>query len=117
MPVALAAADACIAILKPIPMYDTVYPNKVFDYMAAGRPIVLAMQGVIRKVVEEAQAGIAVPPGDAQTLAGAIRFLADHPQEGHAMGLRGRQHVELHFNRPVLADQMERIMEKMVNKV
>ena len=117
MPVALAAADACIAILKPIPMYDTVYPNKVFDYLAAGRPIVLAMQGVIRKVVEEAQAGIAVPPGDAQTLAGAIRFLADHPQEGHAMGLRGRQHVELHFNRPVLADQMERIMEKMVNKV
>lgn len=117
MPVALAAADACIAILKPIPMYDTVYPNKVFDYMAAGRPIVLAMQGVIQKVVEEAQAGIAVPPGDAQTLAGAIRFLADHPQEGHAMGLRGRRHVELHFDRPVLADQMERIIEKMVNKV
>ncbi|MBU0512184.1 MAG: glycosyltransferase family 4 protein, partial [Chloroflexi bacterium] len=35
---ALAAADACIAILKPIEMYKTVYPNKVFDYMAAGRP-------------------------------------------------------------------------------
>ncbi len=86
MPVALAAADACIAILKPIPMYDTVYPNKVFDYMAAGRPIVLAMQGVIRKVVEEAQAGIAVPPGDAQALAEAIQFLADHPQEGRANG-------------------------------
>lgn len=117
MPGALAAADACIAILKPIPMYDTVYPNKVFDYMAAGRPIVLAMQGVIQKVVEEAQAGIAVPPGDAQILAGAIRFLANHPQEGHAMGLRGRRHVELHFNRPVLADQMERLMEQMVNKV
>jgi glycosyltransferase involved in cell wall biosynthesis len=52
MPDVLAAANTCIAILKPIPLYATVYPNKVFDYMAAGRPVVLAMEGVIKKVVE-----------------------------------------------------------------
>jgi glycosyltransferase involved in cell wall biosynthesis len=117
MPDALAAANACIAILKPIPLYETVYPNKVFDYMAAGRPIVLAMQGVIREVIEEAQAGIAVFPGDADALAAAIRYLVEHPQEGSAMGLRGRRHVEHNFNRPTLADHMAHIMEKMVNKV
>jgi glycosyltransferase involved in cell wall biosynthesis len=39
MPDALAAADACLAILKPVPLYATVYPNKVFDYMVAGRPV------------------------------------------------------------------------------
>lgn len=117
MPSALAAANACIAILKPIPLYNTVYPNKVFDYMAAGRPIVLAMQGVIRKVVEEAQAGICVSPGDAHGLAEAIRFLVNHTQEGRAMGLRGRHHVELYFNRPALADKMGHIMEKIANKV
>src|SRR5690606_23751116 len=44
---ALAGSDACIAILKPIPLYATVYPNKVFDYMAAGRPVILAIDGVI----------------------------------------------------------------------
>ena len=38
MPAALAGADACLAILKPIEEYKTTYPNKVFDYMAAGRP-------------------------------------------------------------------------------
>jgi glycosyltransferase involved in cell wall biosynthesis len=53
---ALAAADACIAILKPIPLYATVYPNKVFDYMAAARPVILAIDGVIRQVVESVQA-------------------------------------------------------------
>ena len=37
MPNALAAADTCIAILKPLEEYKTTYPNKVFDYMAAGR--------------------------------------------------------------------------------
>ena len=46
----LAAADACVAILKPIEMYKTTYPNKVFDYMAAGRPVILVIDGVIRQV-------------------------------------------------------------------
>ncbi len=73
---ALAAADACIAILKPIPLYATVYPNKVFDYMAAGRPVVLAIDGVIREVVEAAEAGIFVPPGDPGALAAALETLA-----------------------------------------
>jgi glycosyltransferase involved in cell wall biosynthesis len=58
MPQVLASANACIAILKPIPLYATVYPNKVFDYMAAGRPVLLAIDGVIREVVESAGAGI-----------------------------------------------------------
>ena len=56
MPSALAAADACIAILKPVEMYKTTYPNKVFDYMAAGKPVILAIDGVIREVVENANA-------------------------------------------------------------
>ena len=46
---ALAGADACVAILKPIEMYKTVYPNKVFDYMAAGRPVLLAIDVVVRE--------------------------------------------------------------------
>ena len=45
IPAVIAAADACLAILKPIEMYKTTYPNKVFDYMAAGKPIVLAIDG------------------------------------------------------------------------
>ena len=39
IPIALAAADACIAILKPIEAYKTTFPNKVFDYMAAGKAV------------------------------------------------------------------------------
>ncbi len=39
----LASADACIAILKPIELYRTTYPNKVFDYMAAGKAVILAI--------------------------------------------------------------------------
>ncbi len=115
MPIALAAADACIAILKPIPLYATVYPNKVFDYMAAGRPVVLAMEGVIREVIESANSGIAIPPGDPTPLAEAIIYLADHPQDGIDMGLRGREYNRNHFDRPAQARKFGRIIEKMVD--
>jgi glycosyltransferase involved in cell wall biosynthesis len=115
MPEVLAAADACIAILKPIPIYSTVYPNKVFDYMAAGRPVVLAMEGVIRDVVETAEAGIAVPPGDPDALANALNYLADHPEERGNIGLKGHEYVKRHFNRIDQADKLGHIIENMVN--
>jgi glycosyltransferase involved in cell wall biosynthesis len=115
MPGALAAADACIAILKPIPLFATVYPNKVFDYMAAGRPVVLAMEGVIREVIESADSGIAIPPGDPAALAETIVYLAGHHQEGKNMGSRGRKYIENYFDRPAQAAKFAQIIEKMVN--
>ncbi len=113
---ALAAADACLAILKPIPLYGTVYPNKVFDYMAAGRPVILAIDGVIREVVEQAQGGVFVPPGDAAALSEAICRLADDPEEGRTMGANGRRYVEAHFDRPVLAERLAELVEEMGRK-
>ncbi|MEN6409803.1 MAG: glycosyltransferase family 4 protein [Anaerolineaceae bacterium] len=110
---ALAAADLCIAILKPLAMYATTYPNKVFDYMAAGRPVVLAIDGVIRKVVEEAGAGIFVPPGNAHALAQALRQLANDPQTRRRMGANGRSAIETHFSRVDLAQRLTELLEEM----
>lgn len=109
----LAAADACIAILKPIEMYRTTYPNKVFDYMAAGRPVILAIDGVIRQVVEEAQAGIFVPPGDSFALASAVGNLADNRQLAQSMGVSGRQAIETHYLRSLWTDQFMDIILAM----
>jgi glycosyltransferase involved in cell wall biosynthesis len=109
----LAASDCGIAILKPIPLYGTTYPNKVFDYMAAGRPVVLAIDGVIRKVVEEARAGVSVPPGDPQALADAVRALADDPSGARKMGSRGRIAVERDFGREEQSRELERLIRDM----
>jgi glycosyltransferase involved in cell wall biosynthesis len=119
MPAALAAADACIGILKPIPLYATVYPNKIFDYMAAGRPVVLAMAGVIRQVVVEAGAGLPVPPGDPVALAQAVMSLANDRAAAREMGLRGRRCIEERFDRPVIAARLAALVEQLssTNKV
>lgn len=116
VPSALAAADACIAILKPIEAYKTTYPNKVFDYMAAGRPIVLAIDGVIREAVEAAECGIFTQPGDPSALAEAIQTLASDKEKARQMGQKGRAYLEEHFNRAVISEKLVRLLEEMLNE-
>lgn len=106
----LAAADACLAILKPVELYKTTYPNKVFDYMAAGRPVLCAIDGVIREVVENANAGIFVQPGDPTSLAEGILNLYKSPDKTRLMGLNGREYVVRNFDRRTIASQMEQIL-------
>jgi glycosyltransferase involved in cell wall biosynthesis len=114
MAAALAGADACLAILKPIEEYKTTYPNKVFDYMASGRPVVLAIDGVIREVVEAAHCGVFAQPGDPAALAQAIRQLAADRAASRQMGLSGRLYLEQHFSRSAVAEKLAGLLEEMV---
>jgi glycosyltransferase involved in cell wall biosynthesis len=113
MPGVLAGADACIAILRPLEEYKRTYPNKVFDYMAAGRPVALAIDGVIREVVDNAGCGYFAQPGDPQALADAITRLAQDTIKARQMGLNGRTYLEEHFSREKVAAQLISLLEEM----
>ena len=110
----LAAADACIAILKPIEMYKTTYPNKVFDYMAAAKPVLLLIDGVIRQVVEAADCGTFISPDDPQALAEQIKIMHNDSVNTKQMGKNGRNYVEKHFNRAILAEKMEKVFTALL---
>ena len=110
MPNVLAAADACIAILKPIQEYKTTYPNKVFDYMAAGKPVLLAIDGVIRQVVEEANCGVFIEPGNPVALANAIISLFKDTSNAKKMGENGSEYLKQHFSRESIAQQLETVL-------
>jgi glycosyltransferase involved in cell wall biosynthesis len=114
IPAALAAADVCIAILKPLEEYKTTYPNKVFDYMAAGRPVVLAIDGVIREVVEAAGCGLFAQPGNPSALAEVIRKLASEPKQSRELGMRGREYLEENFSREKMAENLLGLLEEMI---
>lgn len=116
MGAALAGADACLAILKPLEAYKTTYPNKVFDYMAAGRPVILAIDGVIRQVVEAAGCGLFCEPGNAQALADAVLELAADRDAALRRGLSGRAYLEEHFSREVMAGKLEMLLVGMVKE-
>lgn len=105
----LAASDACLAILKPIELYKTTYPNKVFDYMAAGKPVICAIDGEIRKVVEAAGAGVYVEPGNADMLAGVFKNLAKDRPLCRRMGRAGRDYLNKYFERNQISKDFEKI--------
>ncbi|MCK5317359.1 MAG: glycosyltransferase family 4 protein, partial [Anaerolineales bacterium] len=107
----LVQADAGLAILLAVDAYRTTYPNKVFDYMAAGLPVVLAIDGVVRQVVEGAGAGLFAQPGDPEAIAEAVKRLAADPVLAEQLGKAGRRCVEGDFDREHLAAKMAFIME------
>ena len=111
----LAASDACVATLKNIQMFSMTYPNKIFDYMAAARPTILAIDGVIRDVVESAKGGIFVPPGDDAKLAEAARYLCEDRERAERMGRAARAFVVEHFNRHQQAADFVRLMRELAS--
>ncbi|MFN2453702.1 MAG: glycosyltransferase family 4 protein [Pyrinomonadaceae bacterium] len=115
MPEFINACDVGAAVLQNNPTFKTVYPNKVFDYMACARPTLLAIDGVARKLVcDEARAGVFAEPENAGALACAIERLADDPQKCVEMGQRGRAWVLAHATRESLAARYIELMEELV---
>ena len=111
IPEILSVSNACIATLINIPMFRSTYPNKVFDYMAAGRPTILAIDGVIREIIEACKGGIYVTPGNDLEIANAIRFLSQNIDEAREMGNRARIYVEKYFNRQHQSEAFVELIE------
>ncbi len=101
---ALSAADALLVPLAPNSVFDMFVPSKLFDAMAAGRPVILSVDGAARAILERAGAGVFVPPGDADGLAEAILRLRNDPAGRDEMGARGRAFVLEHYDRRRQAD-------------
>jgi len=115
MPALVNACDAGAAVLQRNPTFRTVYPNKVFDYMACAKPTLLAIDGVARALVcEEARAGVYAEPEDAAALASAIVRLADDAAGRAEMGRRGRAWVVANAGREALARKYLGVLEELV---
>lgn len=103
----ISACDAGLAVLKKADIFKTVYPNKIFDYMACKKPIICAIDGVARKLVEAAEAGVFVEPETPRALADAILDLLQKPEQCRQYGDSGYAYVREHFSRKVLAGKYE----------
>jgi lipopolysaccharide/colanic/teichoic acid biosynthesis glycosyltransferase/glycosyltransferase involved in cell wall biosynthesis len=100
----LNAADALLVHLKDDPLFAITIPSKTQAYLAAGRPIVMAVRGDAADLVARAGAGVLAEPGNPESIAEAIRRLAEMPAAERArMGQSGREFYEsrLAFGRAV----------------
>lgn len=116
MPCVVASADVCLAILQDIPMFRTTYPNKVFDYMAAGRATVLVIDGVSRTLIESSNGGVFVQPGNDEQLAKTIHELSQDPQRVQQMGQSAREYLVKHLHRRDKLNETLTLLENLVKK-
>lgn len=99
------ASDMGASVLKKVDTFKTVYSNKTFDYFSCKKPILMAIDGVSRDLVEEAKAGAYVEPENALEYNRIIRdYLAD-PQKISLEGENGYIYAKNNFDRKVLADR------------
>jgi glycosyltransferase involved in cell wall biosynthesis len=89
------SVDAAVVPLRDLPIFSGALPTKLFEGLAAGRPVIVAARGEATELVEQARAGLSVTPGDPQVLAAAFRRLRSSPEEALQMGRRGRQCASL----------------------
>ena len=108
----LAASDISMVTLKRSDVFKTVLPSKMFESMAAARPIVLAVDGEARDTLERSGGGLAVVPGDAHGLADAVGRLARDAGLRAVMGAAGRRFVDQEFARRAWADRYLVILER-----
>ncbi|MGH9563030.1 MAG: glycosyltransferase, partial [Terracidiphilus sp.] len=89
----LQRAIAGLVVFQPIANHVEARPNKLFEYMSAGLPVIVSDFPGWREVVEMTEAGLLVDPTSPVAIAEAMRWCLDHPEEALAMGRRGRAAV------------------------
>lgn len=97
------ASDMGASILKRVDTFKTVYSNKTFDYMSCKKPILMAIDGVSRELVEEAKAGSYVEPENTAEYNRIIREYIADPQRLKTEGENGYRYAKDNFDREVLA--------------
>jgi glycosyltransferase involved in cell wall biosynthesis len=114
VPDALQSADALVLILQDLALYQYgISLNKLFDYLAAGRPVILSGNPA-NNLVEEAKCGLSVPPGDPAALADAIiRLYEMPPGERAAMGQRGYAYVKQNHDFALLAQRLVHLLDEL----
>jgi glycosyltransferase involved in cell wall biosynthesis len=91
-------AWAGLLLYRPDPNSLEAAPNKLFEYMQAGIPVIASDLPGFRMVIEEARCGLLVDPLAPKAIAGAIEYLFNHPEEAEEMGHRGREAVLGRYN-------------------
>ncbi len=102
----MASADIGMQVLANIPaFYYGTSPNKFFDYISAGLPVINNYPGWLAGMIEDKQCGFAVEPDSAKAFADALEQAADNREMLAEMGSKARSLAESHFDRQLLADK------------
>lgn len=108
------ASEMGASVLKRVDTFKTVYSNKTFDYFSCKKPILMAIDGVSRELVEEAGAGTYVEPEDTAAYNRIIRQYLENTDRLATEGENGYRYARVNFDRYVLAKRYLDSIAKIV---
>ena len=109
-------AIAGLVIFHPAPNHEKALPNKLFEYMAAGIPVIASNFPLWKNIIEKNKCGLCVNPLDPKEIARAIEYLLTHPEEARKMGENGRRAVEKQYNWEMEAEKLLSLYEGLLNR-
>lgn len=115
MPAFYAMADVLLVTLVNDPVMSLTLPGKVQTYLAAGKPLVGAIEGETARVIMDAQCGLWGPAEHAAALAGNIRRAASDPDLRKTWGLNARRYYEHNFRREDFMQTLTRVLQSYCN--
>ena len=103
-----------LAIFHPVQNHINSQPNKMFEYMSAGIPIITSNFPLWRQIVEENKCGICVDPLDPEAIGKNINYLINNPIEARKMGTRGSEAVKNKYNWSIEEDKLCKIYKELL---
>lgn len=114
MPQFISAADVCLVPLIKHRLFLNALPSKMFEYMACEKPILVAIDGEAKMLIQKSEAGIFVEPENVPKMKEAILELYHNREMMLTMGFKGRKYVEQYYCRKKLAKKFENILRRCI---
>ena len=109
------AADAGTSVLIKNETFKTIYSNKTFDYMSCKKPVLLAIDGVSRDLVETANCGLFIEPENPGDFAEKVNNYLNNPKLVFDHGINGYNYVIKNFDRQKLAKKYINFLSSLVD--
>lgn len=116
IPAFISASSVCVVMLKDKEIFETVIPTKMLEFMSCARPVILAVRGQAKRVLESAGGGICIEPDDPEALCSAILQLRDHSTLCDEMGRAGRSYILRELSRERTAKEYLAVLERVVGE-
>lgn len=116
IPAYISASDACLVLLRKTDLFKTVIPTKMLEFMSCARPVILGVDGQAREIMDRAQAGIFIEPGNVGALMEAVERLRANPQLRADLGSNGRRHIVDYFSREQTAATYVTVLDQILGR-
>ncbi len=110
MPAFTQRADVAIIPYKNFELFKDVIPSKMYDYLAAGKPMIINIDGEGARIIRESQSGIVVPPEDPKELADALLKIKSDRKAADKMGENGRKYARENYDKKKIAEKLNELL-------